>query len=154
MKLLNKIILFIVLATFTVGFAQSSEPEFSLDLKMQHDTVKIGSPIEGKVILTNTSHQDVEVYIDRGRDAHRSGFTIEFLDAQGKAPDLTAEGSVIIGFPGHRTLKPGGTVEYTSNLTNMYNVTQPGAYTVQAQILDGKTRTIVKSNTVTITLTK
>ena len=50
-------------------------------------------------------------------------------------------------------VKPGATFEDHVDLTSIYDLSQPGKYTVQVQRTDAVSKTLVKSNTVTVTVT-
>ena len=155
MKLLIRLHLLSTVAVMLgAALTCAAEPEFSLDLKMQHDTFKIGSAMPGTLTYTNLSPKSMDVYSDRGGDAHRSGYLIELRDANGKNVTPTIEGSVFVGFPAWRTLSPRETMDYSLDLSKLYQIGQPGTYTVWAHVLDQKSKSEVKSNSATVTVTK
>lgn len=49
-------------------------------------------------------------------------------------------------------MKPGETMTDRVNVSKVYDLTQPGRYTIQFQRLDPETKTFVKSNEITVTL--
>lgn len=150
-----KILLLITTLPFLLAkYLQAAEPEFSLRLELEQNVVHLGSDVKGTIILTNISDHDRQFYIDRSRGAHQSGFKIDVHDAQGKIPQLTIQGSLVVGSPGNVMLKPNQTVKYKVNVTKLYQIVDSGVYTIQAQRLDDITKTMVISNVVDFTMTQ
>ena len=53
---------------------------------------------------------------------------------------------------GSTKMKPWETMTDRVNVSKLYDLTQPGRYTIQFQRLDPETKTFVKSNEITVTL--
>jgi hypothetical protein len=52
------------------------------------------------------------------------------------------------------TLEAGKTLKRQLNASKLYDMTAPGSYTIQVQRRDPETDTMVKSNTITVTITE
>ena len=123
------------------------------------------------VTLTNSSSHNIRVWSHNDSDDDR-GYRVNVRDDTGAfAPDtkrgiarngrgdissLTAEeltryGTVVSGACG--VLKSGTSLSYFVTATRLYGLSKPGKYTVQLECLDEESKTYVKSNTVTVTIT-
>ncbi len=125
---------------------------FSLNIDANPDVIKLGSRFGIVVDATNTTQHDIDL------DNSPASNSIEILDSNGVAPPLTDAGRLLKNLSGKRGdhfihLKPreekgmGGIL-----LSDLYNLTQPGRYTVQVSRTDEETKTLVKSNVITITI--
>lgn len=136
----------------------AAKPPFSLTIPTKPNVFTVGSPMPFKVVLTNTSSHKISLL--------RLGwcnYTAEIRDSQGalaKAKPLAEK------LPGGRLRlrHSGGSVTMIQvdpgkvpccvctvyNLTNDYEVTEPGKYTVQLLRYDYETKTWVRSNTIPI----
>jgi hypothetical protein len=154
----------IVLATASVSLAQSTQanrkPSFSITLSTPDGVVKPGSNVMLEVVLKNTSDQDISAGELLG--GAELNYDIDVRDSKGDLATETQYGRRIHGKdpnPGHggsgvaRALKPGETQKTKTFLNRVYDLSQPGSYTVQAQTRDPNSNMIVKSNTITFTVT-
>jgi hypothetical protein len=126
----------------------TAEPKASLD-----------SGIWVKYCYTNTSDRDLDASANI-LDAQNvdPNFHFELLDKEGRPVPMkvysfpeTATGHARFG-----TLKPGESITQSVNLVRLFELKQPGRYTVQASRLITKELGggTVKSNTITITVTE
>jgi hypothetical protein len=85
-----------------------------------------------------------------------SGKTVE-LDSSGKPKERGEIGEPLFGVPGAAiqgsVYKPGHGHSESIVLNRMYDLSQPGDYTIQLSKKDSATKTVVKSNIVTVTIT-
>ena len=135
---------------------QTSKPPFKLVIAAEDSAVVAGNDVSIKVSLTNTSDKDVyEGIMYRFSDIDTC-FQFDVRDAQGKLvpkriyphPEL-ATGSVRF-----RTIKVGETIVEPQTVSDVYDMRQPGKYTIQVfRKMSEDPKDDIKSNTVTITVT-
>lgn len=125
-------------------------------------TVKTGSDLFIKVHLTNISRRKISLGYDKD-----SRTNVDFChqydvrDSHGnlvlKRPiDHPEIGSTLHGWPA-RILKPGESMDITGDfISRLYDLSQPGAYTIQlSRSVSGDPKDgAVKSNTITVTVTE
>jgi len=142
--------------------ANVPKPQVSVTISSPNVATKIGSPILVKVTITNISDHDMIVPALPLEDL-RSQFRIEVRDSQGnevslrkplhpstmppKPEDLPMGGQRGIFLP------PGGSSVFDVDLLQIFNLNQPGNYTVQAKHFNGPDKSWVKSNTISLTVT-
>jgi hypothetical protein len=148
---------------------QSSAPLFSLAISLDNNTVKSGSFVDLRVLKKNVSREDLGAYRIVG--SAEDSYEIEVTDASGHPAAETSYGRKLHGkepnshFHVHHSrmwidLKPGDTLEESVYLSDIYDFTQTGKYTVQvsqtifASQADAKAnlKTTIKSNLVTLTV--
>jgi hypothetical protein len=150
----------------TLARNTAEQPQYTLTIVNKTATGKLGSEIRVAFVLRNESPQslrvsvqakalkdictDYHIYI-RDENGHLAPET-KFGRRSRTGKDDPGETTVIVGGLGLRDLQPGGTQAYEVILNDLYDLRQPGKYTVQAQGLDDN-GTLVKSNTITLTLT-
>ena len=143
----------IVLVLSSCVFSQPPEKDFSLKIIIPNQRVQTGSPITGELVLTNAVNHDVEVYAARGLDAYQSRFSVTVKDSQGNTPVF--QPSPFFSSMGFHTLKVGETFTLSLNVSNLYQITKPGVYTVKVSRQHGEqVNTTIESNTVSITVSK
>lgn len=140
---------------------QVSQPAFSIALTALHDVVKTREEIRVRAVVTNISKNEIAL----GRSSDDRGefeFTIEIHDSQGKTPSLTEYGKTLKGegevplilpYGGDSHLHPGESFRSEIVVTKIYDLKQPDDYTVQLQRKDIPSEKIVKSNSITVTVT-
>jgi hypothetical protein len=155
--------------------ALGSQPQapYSIHISAPQPVVTVGSEATINVVLTNTSDHPITAF--KGGDSLRCAFQVHVYDdanrhckmtesqwnQSGKKPaaddkndyhgyrDMVALGGGILGFP----LKPGLTSETSFDLFAAY-ILSPGKYTVWVSGgTDAVSKVVVKSNTLTITVT-
>ncbi len=144
--------------TVTV-IAPSQAPErpttsFTLAIRTDEDTVKAGNKIPVNIEVTNTSDHLI-VYTPS-----ITTLDIQVHDAQGKMAPLTEAGRELrreygsIGINSHFSLSPGDSWPAGGvGVGVLYDLSRPGDYTIQISQFDDETKTWVKSNTITVTVT-
>jgi len=134
--------------------------EHSLTIRCRQNQVKAGSDISVEVVETNTSLHEIDtVFITKPPGLGELLYRAYVRNEKG---DLVPEteygreirtGEVAVGsssFLG--SLKPGQSKIDTLILNKLYDLSQPGKYTVQVEGGDAKAGT--KSNTITVVVTK
>src|SRR5258706_741466 len=143
----------------TAQVAQPEKPPFTITISTPQVTVKAGLDVRLKVTMMNTSDRDINYTVGTGPI-----IDIDIRDAGGKPLSETPDGRKIHGTdrkvagPGSGTvvrvpLKPGETLDGESILNQEYDLSIPGKYTIQAVRADPISKNVVKSNTITVTVT-
>lgn len=143
---------------------QNVTATFSVTISPEKPTVKVGSPVWLVATIENKSDHDLPVYRVISSDTDQGGwvYTVDVRDdkgvarpetkfyrfAQGRDPDVAKRTSVWA-----TKVKPGETTADRVNVSKLYDLNQPGKYTIQFQRLDPQTKTFVKSNEITVTVT-
>jgi len=125
-------------------------------------TVKAGSDVFVKVHLTNTSKRKLSLGIDKD-----SRTNVDFFHQYGVRDsngNLAQKRTIVhpeIGSTGHgwpaRILKPRESMDITGDdISRLYDLSQPGAYTVQlSRTVSGDPKDgVVTSNTITVVVTR
>jgi hypothetical protein len=145
--------------------AASSHPAaahaaLSVRISAPHSTVKLGVPIRLRIALTNVSDhqigfpwlvdvsQDYELSVWTGQGNRVKHKRRAWADKAGRHHTRIRGGS---GYAAY--LEPGQTLKGEVDVSESYDLSQPGKYTIQASRYDYETKTWVKSNTITITVT-
>ena len=150
-------VLMLVFWRGTAGQNESKQP-ITIALTPETPTVKAGTDVSVRVVLTNNSKQPFNAggcYC--GPSGLDSLFTWEVHDhGQLTAkrvyphPEL-ATGEIILD----RVVNPGGEISEGQAVSRLYNMTKPGRYTIQAAVQLPKQTGggIIKSNEVMVTVT-
>ncbi len=135
--------------------ASAAQPPFSIVISTPRDTVKAGSNVDVEVTVTNTSDHDIKY-----RRLNWPHVKQDVRDSKGRpAPETPYGRELHAGHVGptrnplRGALEPGKTNRVRYPLTMIYDLSQPGTYTVQEEQEDPETKTFVKSNTITVTVT-
>jgi hypothetical protein len=168
----SRVLLFVgMLAAVSGGAAQSgssenvSKPPFSLTISAPQD-VKVGAPVIVKITLTNTSDHDIPggaVAMEEGTSIQ--DFDIKVRDSKGRPLAETEYGMTVRGRSPHqsglfstvfalRPLKPGKSRGEKRELSREFDLGRRGKYMVHAEIFDPDSNLLVKSNTITVAVTK
>jgi hypothetical protein len=129
----------------------SPEGSFSLEIDTSRDIVKDASRLYLVIYATAAAH-DVDL------DNSLTLYSIDVRDSQGVVPPLKKDGRLLQSLAGNKGgnrvhLKPGEKVGFgTLQLPDLYDLTQPGEYTVQLARTDEETKTVVKSNAIALTV--
>jgi hypothetical protein len=153
-----KRLLLIILVLGTVAQARSAQ-HFSLVISARRATVKSGEPLIMQLIFTNKSKG--ELATEPWGDVF---FELSVHDARGtpKAPKPEEKkqlppGEFLVpqrGGPIHfLTREESTTVDFEVAQRFRYFLTEPGKYTFQAHRYDEQSKTDVKSNVITVTVT-
>ncbi len=141
---------------FAVGPVRPNQAPFSVTLTTEKPVVKAGEEVWVRIQLTNKSKRDVNctsadvgpVNLSYQYDVHDSaGNPVKKVIAH---PEL---------IPGHFrfcNLKPGESITNDNRVSWLYDMTRPGKYVIQVSrvISDNEKSVVVKSNTITITVTE
>ena len=157
--------------------AQTTEPAFSLSVKVEAETVRPGSDVTLLVVVTNKTSQQILFPMDQYHPA--GAFTVNVTDPAGQPagktrlyravsgdrtgkdaseppPDPLHE-TLIIGSGVAGQLDPGEKREHLVVLnrknSELFDLRKPGKYTVQVERMDNASKTIVKSNVAEFTIT-
>jgi hypothetical protein len=121
------------------------------------ESMKVGSPIFPSVQVTNTSGHEVVL----GSSCYKSD--VEVRDTAGNMVPLTESAWRFrehlrpgtcgkLSNPQH--IKAGGHIwESFPNPHELYDMSRPGEYSIQVSLYDDETKTWVKSDTITVTVT-
>jgi len=138
---------------------QSSKPTFSISLTADKDINKVGSEVRVKATVTNISNSKIAL----GRSMDDRGefeFAIDVHNDKGTVPPLTEYGRgvikheipVMVPYGGYSNLQPGETFKSELIVTKLFELS-PGKYTVQLERTEESTLRIIKSNSVSVTVT-
>jgi hypothetical protein len=155
----------ILAMTVAVAVAQTVKRAFSVDFSVAHDTVEIGAPIVIRVRLKNTSDHVIYRMGLPGWDVHGElvGFPPIVRDAQGKEPPLTKWGRLAFGqeTPEDKStlvlnevlrvpMSPGEVMKTEIKLSDLYDLSAPGKYTVQVRYYDDENKEELKSDPIAV----
>jgi hypothetical protein len=167
--------------TCSTCLAQEAAPTFTVLITAKQSTVQSGSELSVSALLTNISGHPIVVLMDGGRAAELEGYLIEVRDSQGRI-QRTSRYYWSIGRIGGSKLRapkgsdqdysdnqyealrpgsfgyinpyPGKTNESWFDVNKLYAPLAPGKYTIQVQRTDEESKTVVKSNVITVTIIK
>jgi len=138
--------------------SQNAKPPFSISISLAQDVVKAGSEVSLDIVLTNTS--DENIVISGWKDQSCEIYEIEIHDSEGKRlpqrneclpsenPNqitvcVSASSPVIrLCVPQNQVLKPHGEMKEEVLVNELYDLSRPGKYTIQAQ-RENSPRTII-----------
>ncbi|HEV2489970.1 MAG TPA: hypothetical protein VGT03_09200 [Candidatus Acidoferrales bacterium] len=157
-------------AVLVVGYAiRAADPPqpFTISISTVHDTFKSGAEIMVGISLKNPSDKSIPVIGACAPKADVDSFRIEVKDAEGKvAPETDVlrwlrggpvpEPKELIGGtsgPACGAVPPKGFINTGFVLNRFYDLIKPGKYTIQVQCEDPGSKVLVKSNTITVTVT-
>jgi hypothetical protein len=144
-----------ILTVTLVPAPERPKTSFTLTISTDEDTVRAGDKIPLTTDVTNRSDHDI-VY-----DMAYSKLDIEVRDPQGNLAALTEGGREFrrqFGTAGslynRQYIKPGDTMPGGNvAIQAYYDMNRPGDYTIQVSQSDDETKTWVKSNILTVTVT-
>ena len=140
--------------------AKAIAPAFSILIKADHDTVKIGSPVGLTVVKKNESSHEIN---NSKALSVEPPYQIAVTDSLGSPRPESAEllksreasrplgqnwFSMIFG-----SLKSGGTDTDKMDVSRYRDLSQPGKYTIRVSQFDAESNTTIQSNAVTVTVT-
>jgi hypothetical protein len=159
--------------------ASTSKPGFSVKITAAQDLVTAGSEVSLVATLKNTSDHQIGISVVPGRDQtytdcyDRVGqrilkcYKVEIWDERHSLvpeikpksfePVIDTNGSItmdlFLGSSQERYLKPGDAVKDELVVSNRYDLSQPGKYTIKVHRIDTETMATAKSNTITVSVT-
>ncbi len=129
--------------------AQASKPPFSVSISLEQNVVKAGSEVRLDIVLTNTS--DENIVIAGWENESCEIYEIEIHDSEGKRlpqrneclpsenPNQTTvcvtsdSPAILTCVPQNQVLKPHGEMKEKILVNELYDLSRPGKYTIQAQ---------------------
>jgi hypothetical protein len=167
-KAMKQIIIFVTLGIIGYGcLAQTTEstaspqPAFSITLSPPAGPISAASPIEIKITVQNISGKDIAWEAEFGDTAYKAfhfsltkgGHEVETTffhrkvrgKPQPEDPDEVSSGNSFLA-----TFAAGRSVVQTIDLKRLYQITEPGLYTLEVSRFDGESATIVRSKTLTL----
>jgi hypothetical protein len=139
----------------------SPAPSFSIAV-VPPDDIRLGSPINVIVTVTNVSGKEIYIQSDRGKDSAYKGFfyaltrdgrevetTFFHRKITGRQrpddpPEVLHGSSIVLPHP------PGKMFTFTIDLTRLYEITEPGLYTLDVSRFDDDSKTTVRSKSLTL----
>lgn len=160
MRILAALLLVATSAVLVLAQDRAAKQPFTIAISPVNATVKAGADVWIKVQLTNTSKQDLDTSANisdlTGLDPN---FVPQVRDSRGHlAPKRVYPHPELAG--GHpvldRILRPGENLAEEQNVSRLYDMTRPGEYVIQVSrdVPKELGKGTVKSNTITITVTK
>ena|SRR2546428_606902 len=148
------------------ALAKSRKPDISIVLSTPLQSISVGSEVRIDVVTTNVSHHAVPHTTGPGVPGHDDLITVEVRDGRGdsvleKEPDQSScngrAGCKIIrlklGSQVMHLLAPGETFRDQIVVSDLYDLSRPGEYTIRARRPDEATKIPATSNTIRITVT-
>jgi hypothetical protein len=143
---------------------QSMKPPFTLNIVPAEPIVKVGSSVFVDATVVNKSNHDISVSSTKDHAGYE--YPIDVWDEKGAtAPETkfgraqngheTAEDAneITVFDVGHGTLNPGKALSDRVNVSLLYDLSHPGKYTIQFKRYDEESKSIVRSNKITVTVT-
>lgn len=138
--------------------ASAAKPPLAVVIAAEPTTVKAGEAVSVRTVLTNKSKQPFDASACYCGPAGLDSLFRWEVRENGRLttkrtyphPEL-ATGEIILD----RVVQPGGELSGSQDISRLYNMTQPGKYTIQAIVELPKQMSggIVKSNEITIIVT-
>jgi dipeptidyl aminopeptidase/acylaminoacyl peptidase len=131
---------------------------FSIAISAVEDEVQVRSDARVSITLKNLSDHQIFFGHRPGRDTPEFSFRIEVRNAAGHVVEETAYGREAMQRQESQSqtvdyLQPGGSVVETAHLTKLVNLSRPGRYTVRVFRRDAESKTVVRSNEITLNVT-
>jgi hypothetical protein len=140
--------------------ARTVKPTFSVSISAAQDVVKTGSAVMVNMVLTNTSDHKIGFPWIRGSGGRN--FQLNVRDSQGNPAQPVPRSGVdkngrhyarfATASVGVVYLEPGQAKKDEFDACDLYILTRPDKYTIQVQRTDDESKSVVKSNTVTVTV--
>ncbi len=140
------------------ALAQNVRAPFSIVLATANPSIKPGTDVWVKIQLTNNTRHDLSLPVMdiNGVDAEYQ-FDVRSTDGSSVAKIVNAHPEIKIGSIKSRTVKPGESTRWEEvRASKVYDMSRPGEYVIQVSrvVSENATEGIVKSNTITITVTE
>lgn len=145
-------IISVTITTAASGNLEVPKASLALEIDATQDVLKVGSPVNIAISAINLTNHDLDL------DNALTLYSIEIADGGKIEPPLTEGGKRHQQFHGysgghHVHLTPGETTGMgILPIGELYDLSRPGEYTIQIARVDEETKTLVKSNTVNITV--
>lgn len=167
-KLLSAAFLVAVVAAVSQSCQPKVQGPFSLAISVPRNEARVGSELKIKVVLTNTSDHVITVWRDpKASDQAELFHKVLVHDQAGKIATETRHGrrmrtgedppgelTVRVDSAAPYSLRPGEVIREEATIGKLYDLRQPGKYTIQVERIDDESKTVVRSNILTVTLTE
>jgi hypothetical protein len=130
---------------------------FTLSLSVLTSNVESGSQVELVIVMKNISNHDLHYSLSYSNGLDRA-YQYDVRDSSGRAVELLTKKHPEIGEPFHiwpqHVVRPGETDSSGGAISNFYDMTKPGEYTIQVSRLlsDNPKDGVVKSNKITVNI--
>ncbi|MDE3163119.1 MAG: hypothetical protein KGL64_07655 [Acidobacteriota bacterium] len=156
MRLTRSLILLSMFAACcTTLLPAAQQPVITIDSKTQ--AVKLGQPIYIHIVLKNTTDRQFTVVRSVGGARGEQNYRISVIDTHGGPAARTKYGEArekhpeVNGSRSTKTLAPGQDVDEYVELTQMFDMSEPGTYILQVSRLSPFDRAVIlKSNILAI----
>jgi len=160
----RRLLLVSMLATLCSAQAQNLPAAFSLTIGTRNPTVRLGSPIQVTITLENVSSGELGLNVVSPAERQ---FNVIVIDTKGVPLPLTEFGHAVRGDSGAGIggnggvgtirpgwgMKPGEKRKVEILVNNSYEFKTPGQYDIRVEKTDPKSKAVVRSNTLTVTVT-
>jgi len=148
--------------------SQGSPPPLSLTLSPSVDKIRAGSSVDVTVTLRNISDHAVSVWRENAEDQGGHVYRVDVKDERGSpAPDtkvgrgfkglddpqLESSDTPLVSSGGWQLLKPGESQVDKVNVSRLYDLSRPGRYSIFLRRFDEQSKSFIKSNKITVTVT-
>jgi len=160
-----------ILTVVSLVSLSAADTPFSITITTPKDAVEVGSQVTVAILVKNVSDRDISFSRSPAEDRGELFTEVEVQDAdnnplpgteyyrlvKGKKKDRPKEGANFepMGFHGsviQFTLKPGETLKDGVVVSKLFDLGQPGRYSIRVTKVDMATKTSVTSNTITVTM--
>lgn len=158
LRLFQTSLLIAIVTVLVLGQNKNLKEPFTIAIKVETPSVKVGSAVVVNGRLTNTSNRPIDAsgcYC--GPSGLDSYLTWEVRNLEGQLvakkiyphPEL-ATSSAILG----RIIKPGESLAGDQHISRLYDMSRPGEYVIQASrpTSHAKDAQVIKSNKVSVTV--
>lgn len=141
---------------------QNLEPSFALTISAAKGLMKAGSIVQIDVVVKNISPHDILLETNYTRPYVETTDHVNIVDENGAKASETQFGRAALGHsPGSGVtgkdvfmrLRISKSFTYQLKISELYDLSRPGKYTIQVERLDEESEAFVKSNTITVTVT-
>jgi hypothetical protein len=159
----RRLLLLTVLGVSAAALSRAADPPpFSIAINSPQDAWKLGADVRLAVILTNTSDRTIFFRKLPGQDDGERFMDVEVTDDRGNVPARTRYYRVLRhedtddviwgGYVQKKLVKPGESLNDGMIVNRLFDLARPGKYTVRVIRRDEATKTLVMSNTITVTV--
>lgn len=154
-------LLFVAVLIALGWLTPASAQEVSVTISTPTASVAVGKPIPLQVQLKNISGHEIRAGEVVGHNQAELNYIVTMLDSKGRPVPPTSYGTaarsrhVMIISEVAKRLGPGQALAQHTELAKLFEITEPGNYTVRVgRIWPPSSKNVVWSNTLTLTMTK
>lgn len=145
------------------GQKKPMPPTFTLTVRTAKPSVNSGEPVRIGVTLTNVSRNDISVEHDLSNKGEFF-YSVTIQAGNGRAPrkteynhalhnEPTSTPMIVVSSLFNALVSPGKTIIEMIDLNDLYDLSEPGTYSIQVERTDPLSKTTVHSNKLTIVIT-